>query len=48
MAVAAAHVAQPAEVQLEHLQSFMTLQLSVKALCGRQVGLQQHSLLLGA
>ena len=48
MAVAAAHVAQPAEVELQHLQAALALERDAKAVLSRQVGLQQRALLLGA
>ena len=47
MAVAAAHVAQPAQVELQHLQAALALETGAKALLSWQVGLQQLSLLLG-
>ena len=48
MAVAAAHVAQPAQVELQHLQARCAPQWSSKVLLGGQVGLQQGPLLQGA
>ena len=48
MAVAAAHEAEAAQVQLQHLQAALALKVGLKAVLGREVGLQQGSLLLGA
>jgi hypothetical protein len=47
MAVAATHVAQPAQVELQHLQAALALETGAKAVLSWQVGLQQLSLLLG-